>query len=83
MDKNCIVDFMLNWVSERKQIKVHLINPDENIFTSGYVDSLGMFRLIFDVETAFDVEFNQAVLFSSGATSFNAIAEAMLQSKTH
>jgi acyl carrier protein len=53
------------------------LDTKEHMFQAGYLDSLGLFRLIFDVESEFGVELDQNRLFSSGATDIDALSEVM------
>lgn len=75
--KQRIASFIKDWIAEHKGLDVDTLDSQEHVFQSGYLDSLGLFRLIFDVESAFDIEFDQSKLFESAATSIDALADAM------
>ena len=75
-----MIKFIQNWISESKGIDQENIKLTENIFQVGYVDSLGLFRLIFEVESQFDIEVRQDDLFSSGATSIIELVQEIIKS---
>ncbi|WP_024851375.1 acyl carrier protein [Hydrogenovibrio kuenenii] len=77
--KEQVVEFIKNWIAEHKGLDIEALDKDEHMFQAGYLDSLGLFRLIFDVESEFDVEFDQSELFCSGATSIDSLGDAMAQ----
>lgn len=77
--KTQVSKFIKNWIAEHKGLDAETLDTEEHMFQAGYLDSLGLFRLIFDVESEFDVEFDQNQLFCSGATDIDALSEAMSQ----
>ncbi|WP_419766203.1 MAG: acyl carrier protein [Arcobacter sp.] len=57
MDK--IKDFILLWVSNKSGIEIKLVKENINIFEEGYVDSLGAFELISELENKFLISFSE------------------------
>lgn len=78
MKKN-IEAFIQNWISEKNEIPVGDIHVDENFFQAGYIDSLAMFRLLFDIETEFNIEIDQNTLFSSTLTTISGLSNTISQ----
>ena len=48
-----IIDFIRNQIAATPDLE---IDPDDNLFTSGQVDSLGIMRLITHLETTLELE---------------------------
>jgi len=72
-------EFIKAWIAEHKGFDAETLDTKKHLFQAGYLDSLGLFRLIFDVESEFDVEFDQNELFRTGAIDIDALSEAMSQ----
>ena len=53
---------------------------DVHLFESGYLDSLGLVRLIAFIETKFDVQLDETQLFSEEFTTVNGIASLIAAS---
>lgn len=51
-----LVQHIRELLAERAGLAAAEIDPDENLLTSGLVDSIGMMRLINDLEEYLDVE---------------------------
>ncbi|MEP7309047.1 MAG: acyl carrier protein [Acidobacteriota bacterium] len=54
-DATRIEDLITTFIVEEIAGRGAVIDPDENIFTSGHVDSVGIMRLIAHLESALDV----------------------------
>lgn len=74
-----IVGFVKQWMAENKGLEAEALDIKEHMFQAGYLDSLGLFRLIVDVEAEFGVELDQDQLFCSGATDIDSLSEVMSQ----
>jgi len=72
-------EFIKKWIAEQKGFDAETLGTKEHMFQAGYLDSLGIFRLIVDVEAEFGVELDQDSLFCSGATDIDALSEVMSQ----
>ncbi len=51
--------FLKEWLSDRSGISTKEIDVENNMFEAGYVDSLGVFGLILELENEFHVEFSE------------------------
>ena len=69
-----IATFISQWLADQKGFSVEDINFDENIFQTGLIDSLGMFRLLFEIEKEFNLELNQNELFNNAQPTIHSLA---------
>lgn len=74
MNKKHIAEFIRHWMVNQKGLSANDIDLDENFFHAGWVDSLGMFRLIFELESEFDCILDQTSLFCDARPTINSIA---------
>lgn len=75
---NAIEKFIVNWLELNSEYEAKNILLDENVFQVGYLDSLSMFRLLFDIETEFSLEIIQETFFQTNPCSIKDIAKAIL-----
>jgi len=54
-----VKDFILLWISNKSGIEIKLLKENINIFEEGYVDSLGAFELISELENKFLISFSE------------------------
>ena len=76
MNEN-IENFIQNWISEKNEIPIEDIHLDQNFFQAGYIDSLAMFRLLFEIETEFDIDIDQNEIFSNTLVTISGLAETI------
>jgi len=75
MTKENIAAFICQWIAKQKGLNTDDIDVDENFFQAGWVDSLGMFRLIFELEGEFNCTLDQSALFCNAYPSVNMLAD--------
>jgi acyl carrier protein len=52
-----------------------MFGRDVHVFADGYLDSLGVVRLIAHLETTYELEFTDAELFDSRFTTINGMSD--------
>lgn len=77
-----IEQFILQWIADHKGLSVNELDVDTHFFQAGWIDSLGMFRLIFDLETHFDCQLEQNQLFCAAQPTIRSFALQVMRQLT-
>ncbi|MEO8257703.1 MAG: acyl carrier protein [Acidobacteriota bacterium] len=80
-DATRIEQIITTFIAEEIAGRAAVIDPDENIFTSGHVDSVGIMRLIAHLEAALDVTIPPTELVPQNFRTVRVMA-AYLASRT-
>lgn len=75
MDK--YIDFLIKWISEKNGFDEKDIKISVNMFENGYIDSLGLFGLLIDLETNFGITFDENDILDSGASTIEGLAKIL------
>ncbi|MFA5984405.1 MAG: acyl carrier protein [Methylococcaceae bacterium] len=75
--KNKFAVFIQQWLADQKGLEIDSIDMHANFFEQGWLDSLGMFRLLVEIETTFAMETDQLSLFTDAEPNIASLASAL------
>ncbi len=68
-------DFIKKWIFKKTGIERKDISLDKHIFENGYVDSIGLFSLVFELEDEFKIQISDDDLMDDRIKSINGICK--------
>ena len=77
MTQEAMINWLVEWVAAHQGLPPAQIDPAANLFDSGYVDSLGIYRLLFELSEAAGVEIDIESVLERAAPTLTGIAEAV------
>lgn len=72
---NDILKWLIDWISSKNGKDINLINKKINIFDADYVDSLGAFELMTEIEEKFNITFDSDDLGNDNMSTLEGITE--------
>lgn len=69
-----VQSFITGYLANRRGLDPSSLDVDANLFASGYVDSLGVFNLLFELENEFGVRFTPESLSSEQVTTIRSLS---------
>lgn len=69
--------FIRHYLSRHRGIDVEGIAPDANLFEQGYVDSLGIFRMVIALENEFGIRLETKDLLDLRVASVHGLVELL------
>jgi len=74
---NKYIDFLTKFISEKNGFDEKEINISANMFENGYMDSLGLFGLLIDLETTFGTTLDENDILDSEAVTIEGLANIL------
>jgi len=69
--------FLVNYISEKNSIDREIIDISSNIFDSAYIDSIGLFTLLVELEEEFGIEIDLDSIKSSDVSTIKSFAQLL------
>lgn len=67
--------FLVNYISKKVNIEKEVIKTNVNIFSEGYIDSLGVFTLFLEIEEEFDIVLDEDAIFDDRLSSIEGLSK--------
>ena len=74
------LSFLQQKVAEENGLAPGDVDVNKNIFSAGYTDSLGVFRLLFEVEQEMGISLGEDALGDERIKTLNGLAEVVKES---
>jgi len=72
-------NFLINWICEKKGLEKESIKSDVNMFENDYIDSLGFFGLLMDLEMEFDITLDENDILDHNASTIEGLVNILIK----
>ena len=74
-------EFLISWICNQNGLQEDTIECEKNMFENGYVDSLGLFGLLLDIEEKFNIVLTEDDILDDSASTINGLSSILHRRK--
>ena len=78
-NKDEVVEWLVEWFAQHGRLKRRIDSTTENYLEKGWLDSFGIVELLTDVESQFDVRFNEDFFSDPRFPTVDGLSELISQ----
>ena len=76
-----IKNWLINWFADKMDCNKNEIDPNSNFFEEQYIDSLRIFELIVELESTFNIKFDNSDFLDDKIHSINGLVNIITDKK--